>query len=271
METPLSPTTEAPQLRVSIIVVSQNQLPLLRPTLAALALRNQPESSEVLVVDCGSRDGSARLDDEFPDITILRLPKNFGRTKAINIATRTAKGEFLLLLPNGVRLAPDAIDHLLAALTANPAAGAATPAGPCYALPKPGDTALTPAASDAAEYPHDQPVLFPKLSLVSMNYFRDSYGQHYADLDLFHKLRDAGKRLLVVPQATIERDQAPLDMIDADTLEADRLHGLGAYYGKHFGLAAGLSFWLRNLAATLFSFRFGLFAKLLGGTKVDGL
>ena len=101
MESPAQETSELRSSRVSIVIVSQHQIQLLRPTLAAIAARSEPELSEVIVVDCGSQDGSARIDDEFEGITVMRLPRNFGWTRAVNIATRTAKCEYLLLFRSG--------------------------------------------------------------------------------------------------------------------------------------------------------------------------
>lgn len=272
MANPAQEHNEERDLRVSVLIVSQNQIQLLRPTLAALANRNSPELSEVLVVDCGSQDGSARLDEEFEGITFLRLPRNFGWTKAINIATRTAKGQFLLWLPNGVQITPDGIDRLVAAIEADPKTiGAACPAGEFLALPSAGDGDLSPAAAGNPEYPFEQPVLFPRLALVSMNYLPDSYGQYYGDLELFHKLKVAGKRVAVLEDLKFVRDRAPLTVIDPETAAADKLNGLGSYYSKNYGFGAGFSFWLTQTLKAALSFRLGLAGKLLSSTKVDGL
>jgi glycosyltransferase involved in cell wall biosynthesis len=271
METP-APELTAPQgPRVSILIVSQHQAQLLRPTLEALAARLEPALSEILVVDCGSQDGSARMDDELEGITILRLPRNFGWTRAINIATRTAKGEYLFLLPNGVEVQPDTVSRLLSALESNPQAGAVCPAGEFFALPKPGDTDLAKVPASAAEYPFEQPVMVTKVSLVSMNYLPDSYGQYYADLELFHKIRAAGKKVVVLEDLVLPRKRAALEMIDAEMDRADRLNGLGAYYSKNYGFMAWITFWLGQTLGAVFSFRLGLAVKLLGSAKVDGL
>lgn len=227
--------------------------------------------SEVIVVDCGSRDGSARLDEEFEGITMLRLPRNFGLTRAVNIATRTAKGEYLFLLPNGCEVEADTIQRLLAAIEANPEAGAVTVAGDQYALPKAGERELRKVCASEAEYPFDQPVLFPRVALVSMNYLPDGYGQFYGDAELFQKLRAAGRRLLVLEDLKLKRQLAPMESIDAELAEADRLNGLSTFYFKNYGFGSGLSFWLGESAKALLGFRLGLAGKLLMGTKVDGL
>ena len=156
MESPAQETTELRSSRVSIVIVSQHQIQLLRPTLAALAARSEPELSEVIVVDCGSQDGSARIDDEFEGITVMRLPRNFGWTRAVNIATRTAKSEYLLLVPNGCLIEGDTVQRMLGAIESDPTIGAVCPTGEFYALPKAGETELRRVEASAAQYPFDQ-------------------------------------------------------------------------------------------------------------------
>ena len=269
-----SPTQEPPELRssrVSIVIVSQHQIQLLRPSLAAVAARSEPELSEVIVVDCGSQDGSARIDDEFEGITVMRLPRNFGWTRAVNIATRTAKSEYLLLVPNGCQIESDTVQRMLNAIEGDSGVGAVCPAGEFYALPKAGESELRRVEASAAQYPFDQLVLLPKVALVSMNFLPNTYGQYFGDLELFHKLSEAGKRILVLGDLQLRRERAPQEMMDDETSEADRMTGLGAYYSKNFGFMAGLSFWLGRTLRALFSFRLGLAGKLLAGSKVDGL
>src|SRR5262249_54916974 len=76
------------------------------------------ERLEILVVDCGSRDDSPNLDTDYPGITMMRLPHNFGATKAMNIATRTAKAETLFYLSPSVEVAPDTVVKLAEKLDA---------------------------------------------------------------------------------------------------------------------------------------------------------
>jgi GT2 family glycosyltransferase len=269
--------------RVSVIIISQAQRSALEATLSSLVAARLAESApvegeaappklfEVLVVDCGSRDGSATLDEQFEGITFMRLPKNFGWTRAFNIATRTAKGEYLFHLPPGLTIEPNTIPALLAALQSDPQAGAVSPAGRFYALPKPGDTKLAEVPASQAQYPHNQAVLYPRLALSSINYFPDKYGQHFADLELFHKMREAGKKLKVLEELHLGGAPAETPLIDPEIAEADRLHGLSVFYGKNYGGATGLKFTLGQALGAAFRFRLGLAGKLFSGTKVDGL
>lgn len=54
---------------------------------------------EVIVVDNGSKDGSVNLiEDLFPEVVLVKLPKNFGFAKAINEGVKKSKAEFVVFL-----------------------------------------------------------------------------------------------------------------------------------------------------------------------------
>ncbi len=54
---------------------------------------------EVLVVDNDSDDGTREvIRDEFPEVTLICLPSNLGRTGASNIGFETAEGKYIALL-----------------------------------------------------------------------------------------------------------------------------------------------------------------------------
>src|SRR5271165_2677014 len=86
------------QPRVTALIVSYYNADALRQCLTALEKSKDREALEIIVVDKGSRDGSATIDSEFPHITVLRLPRNFGNAKALNIGMRTAAAELIFFL-----------------------------------------------------------------------------------------------------------------------------------------------------------------------------
>ena len=85
----------------------------MRRAVAALEASRDRERLEILVVDCGSRDESSQLDTDFPAINMLRLPHHLGAARAMNIATRTAKGDLLFFLSPNVEVAPDTVSALV--------------------------------------------------------------------------------------------------------------------------------------------------------------
>src|SRR5271169_5025830 len=116
-----------PPPKVTALIFSYDSAPALRRCLAALEGSNGRASIEILVVDCGSHDESPQLDSEFSSVTMLRLPRYFGRTKALNIGTRTAAGEYLLFMTPEVEVLPTTIPSLVARLESDPETVAVCP------------------------------------------------------------------------------------------------------------------------------------------------
>ena len=79
------------------------------------------------MVDNGSTDGSAQLDSEFPNLQWIRLPKNFGLTKAWNLGWRAADAEYVLFLHDDTEVEPTRVARLADALDANAEAVAVCP------------------------------------------------------------------------------------------------------------------------------------------------
>src|SRR5438552_14130223 len=183
---------QAPPRKVTALVFSYDSAPSLRRCTTALQGSNDRASIEILVVDCGSHDESPQVDSEFADVTILRLPRYFGRTKALNIGTRTASGEYLLFLSPEVEVLPTTIPALVARLEADSEPVAAAPilldtearqAEQFFHLPTPATgTELTPVeipkTADVVpvEYATFRALLVRKYFVKGINYLDERYG-----------------------------------------------------------------------------------------------
>ena len=95
-----------------MVVVSHNRQAMLRRCLASLEKSEGREKLQIVVVENGSMDGSAELDSEFPDLQWIRLPKNFGLTKAMNLGWRAADAEYVFFLHDDTEVPPDAVMRL---------------------------------------------------------------------------------------------------------------------------------------------------------------
>jgi GT2 family glycosyltransferase len=278
--------------KIAAIIIVHNQGAELRRAIAALERSEHREQLEILVVDCASDDSTAAIAEEFPGITLQRLPENFGATKALNIATRTARAEYLFLLSPQVEVAPDTVARLAEKLDAETSVTGACPLlvdgdGKPIARTRPypdrqslaevrggGELAWTPISEEtlalersAVSYPGREALLVRKQFIAGMNYFDERFGEYWADADLAIKVRKAGRKLEMYPaiRATWHAsEEAPNDTIH----RSDRILGAAALLGKHEGFLAGFGFRVAAMLGALVRFDFPLLAALAGGKKV---
>jgi GT2 family glycosyltransferase len=82
-------------VRISVIVPTYKRAPSLRRCLQSLRAQDHPDF-EILVVDDGSRDGSAEaVRSEFPEVRVFVQTRNLGPAAARNRGIRAATGELL--------------------------------------------------------------------------------------------------------------------------------------------------------------------------------
>jgi glycosyltransferase involved in cell wall biosynthesis len=132
-------------LAISIITPAHDVAPFVADAVASARAQDHP-AWEMILVDDGSRDGTARAAERAaegdPRIRILRQAKA-GVSAARNAGIATARGRALLFLDADDWLAPDALRRLGATLDCVPAAVAAY--GPWAAMAeaaRPGDAPL---------------------------------------------------------------------------------------------------------------------------------
>ncbi len=275
--------------KVTALVWSYNNAAGLRRCLTALEKTRNREALEILVVDKGSQDESSTLDNEFPNTTFLRLPRNFGNTKALNIGTRTAVGELLFFLSPEIEVGPDTIPTLAARLEADSDLMAVCPliidsettqpVEQFYRLPTPATGAdLTPVAVDLSagemgiQYATFQALMARKYFVRGINYFDERYGEFGSDAELCYQIHRASRKIAVLPDLPVLRTSTPVQSSQAaETMfEADRIHGAAVYFGKHYGFVTGMLFRLKQILRALVTLRFSLLSSLVSGSKIDG-
>jgi GT2 family glycosyltransferase len=108
---------------VSVIVLSYESRADLERCLASLVAQRRP-AEQVVVVDNGSRDGSAAMAAErFPQFERLELPRNLGYCRANNLGLARSRGELILFLNADVELAPDFLESAQLAFGTDPKIG----------------------------------------------------------------------------------------------------------------------------------------------------
>ncbi len=182
------------------------------------SLRGQTRPADVVVVDNGSSDGTAELvRDEFPEVALLELGRNFGFGRAINRAVEQRPADPVILVNNDVVCETRFVEALLDA-----AGGAECVAGVLVQEAKPTliDSAgiIADPTMMGFDYLHGRPLetalqapspLGPTggAALYSLDAFRATDGfderifLYYEDLDLALRLHAAGARCRLAGEA----------------------------------------------------------------------
>ena len=99
--------------RISVVIVSYNSTAWLRGCLDSLQGQTCAPF-EIIVVDNASQDDSAGwIDNNRPDVKLVRLEQTVSLAQAINTGIRSASGDYYLLLNPDIQLATDAITQML--------------------------------------------------------------------------------------------------------------------------------------------------------------
>lgn len=118
---------------IAIVILNWNGAELMRRFLPSV-LRNSSELAEVIVADNGSTDEScAMLEREFPAVTLIRLPENYGFAEGYNRALAQVDAPYYLLLNSDVEVPEGWLEPLLAYMEAHPDVAACQPKMLSYA------------------------------------------------------------------------------------------------------------------------------------------
>jgi GT2 family glycosyltransferase len=271
-------------VELSYCVVNTSQRELLLRGLDAIAAERSrlPFAAEVLVLDNGSRDGSARAAHEHPAVDeTIALPLRRG--KALNDSTLLgrARGRYALLLNEDSELLPGATMALVRALEQHPEAACAGAAllrvdgvqqASAWRFPTP-LTALAGAlmlhraftvqsrGKDTREVDWCQSaaLLVRRAAAAQIGYLDSDFFVYSDEVDFARRLRDAGWRSLYVPAArAVHREQLATGAASERRI-VEMARNRDLYMRKHHSPAAAravrwLTAWsyaLRAIAALL--------------------
>ena len=265
--------------QISVIIVSWNACCYLRDCLMSVRETGAALVREIIVVDNASTDGSPDMvAKEFPEVTLIRSAENLGFARANNLGIRRASGAFLALINSDVIVHPGCFERLTGQLEDHSEVGLAGPriSGgddrlqlTCRRFPTVWNLTCCALALDRvlSRWPH-----FSGLEMRHWDYSRqgevevlsgcfwlarrtaveqvgglDERFFFYAeDVDWCKRLRDAGWKIMFIPQATATHfgggssSNAPL-RYSIEMLRANLI-----YWKKHHG-------WLGQAACRLLS------------------
>ncbi len=256
--------------RVTAIIINWN---LKETTFSCIqSLMNQDTSSDIILVDNGSRDGSVEyLSSHFPGLEIIPLPDNIGFGPACNRAIQKALQrttcQFVLLINNDAVLAPDGLSRILQVADVTPAVGIFgpkvyyrdDPERIWYAGARQRRVVLAAAGTgrgqiDRGQFDKPIPVdyIFGTAMMIRRSIFEqvglfdERFYLYLEDLDFCLRARRMGISLLFVPQARVWHTGSAST---AHNLELRKYHYIKSsilFLKKHLSRAViplGLAFW----------------------------
>ena len=278
------PRPEASGIELSYCVVNTSQRELLLRGLDAIARErgSVPFATEVLVLDNGSRDGSAEAAREHPAVDeTIALHERRGKGLNDSALLRRARGRYALLLNEDSELLPGATLALRDALVRHPRAACAgaslrRPDGAAQASAWRFPTPLSALAgalflhrlitvqsrggrTREVDWCQSAALLVRREAAAQIDYLDPDFFVYSDELDFARRLRDAGWVSLYVPGAVaIHHEQLSTDVIpERRIVELARNRDL--YMRKHHSPAAARavrwltawSYFLRALAAVV--------------------
>lgn len=115
-------------MEVSVVIVSYNSRAVLAPCLESLRRQSLFETTEVVVVDNASSDGTpAMVRERYPWVKLIAGRKNVGFSRGVNIGIREAQGEYFLILNPDTVVGRDGIEKLVGFMKRTPDAGIVGP------------------------------------------------------------------------------------------------------------------------------------------------
>jgi N-acetylglucosaminyl-diphospho-decaprenol L-rhamnosyltransferase len=271
-------------VEISYCVVNTSQRELLLRGLDAIAREREalPFASEVLVLDNGSRDGSAQAASEHAAVDrVIALDERRGKGLNDSQLLREASGRYALLLNEDSQLQPGATLALWRALQEHAGAACAgakllRPGGreqpSAWRFPTP-LTALAGALllhraltvqsggsrTRVVDWCQSAALLVRRVAASEVDYLDPAFFVYSDEVDFARRLRDAGWSSLYVPDAVAVHDEQLSTDAAAERRIVELARNRDLYMRKHHSAAAAravrwltaLPYALRALAATV--------------------
>lgn len=213
-----------PQIRpsmISVVIPNYNGMRYLDGCLTSLSAQNF-EDFEIILVDNGSSDGSARyVEERFPKVRIVKNEENLGFSGGVNSGIRHAGGEFILTLNNDTRADRNLIKNLAEAMDSDEKVGmCASKMLFCDGRINSTGICLSRSAAawdrgmgeaDLGQYDEVEEVfgpsagagLYRRKMLDEIGLFDEEFFMYMEDVDLAFRARLAGWRCVYVPGARV--------------------------------------------------------------------
>lgn len=111
-------------VEISIVIISWKMKDLLERCLKTIYSFTTDVAFEIIVVDNNSLDGTSEMiENNFPDIKLIKNSENKGVAPARNQGIKETKGKYILILDADMELVENSIKQLYNFMESNPVAG----------------------------------------------------------------------------------------------------------------------------------------------------
>ena len=220
-------SVRAPLGDLSIVIVTWHSAEDLPPLLASLRSA-RAAGAELVIVENGSGDGAPAVVRAIdPGAVVIENRENLGFAMAANQGYAASRGSFVLFLNPDAVVAEGAVDRALALVAADPSIGVVG----CRTLNTDGTPQPTvdrfysvaglvaqavterrwggrsrgtvPAASGDVDWVYGSFMMCRREALDAVGGFDEAYEMYGEDLDLCHRLHEAGYRVVYLAEAVI--------------------------------------------------------------------
>lgn len=254
-------------LDLSVIIVNYNTRDMTLECLRTLIGRLEGLSTEVLLVDNGSSDGSAdAVASAFPTVKLIRSNHNLGFGAGNNMALRQSSGKYFLLLNSDAFPRPGALPALVQYLEKNPDVGVVGPRLlnadgslqiSCFRYPSPARAWLEnlaisslfrshPKIGDYRRWPHDTEravdwvigacLLVRREVYEKVGGFDERFFMYAEETDWQARIRDAGWKIGFTPAAEVTHLAGASGKENRKQVNEHFFRSLDLYEHKHHGI-----------------------------------
>ncbi|MFC1935241.1 glycosyltransferase family 2 protein [Chloroflexota bacterium] len=215
--------------KVSVIVVTRNRRKDLRAAIESVHQQTY-SSSEVIVVDNGSSDGTPQMVKEgFTEVRLVDLDRNTGPYHGRNVGAAASKGGILFFLDDDATLEKDSLAAIVDRFSAEEALGVIV----CKLIQAGSGAPEAILFSSVTTNPDEECYLgdmvaegatairrdvFERVGRWPANYFRAHVGT-----DLSYRIMDAGYYITYFPKAVVYHKESPLGNISRRQIEREKM------------------------------------------------
>lgn len=205
-------------LLVSAVVPTYNLKEIFLQCLKSIAKQDYPRL-EIIVVDNGTDGTYAVVKKRYPNIKVIKNPKNLGSTGGMNTGLKVARGDYLWFIDHDNILEPDMLSQMVKLAKSDPQIGVVTPkilywerrdiiwsAGNSVNMIT--GVNYSREGKDIGQYDKVEEVhiapanfLVKRVVINEVGFYDDVFWVSYEDADWCYRVRNAGFKIIYTPKA----------------------------------------------------------------------